>query len=319
MSATVNFGLSKTKAEEPFGGVSVDALPRAVLRPTAYLLLDGEWNFALDSEDRGLTERWFLGRHYEETATWPGSVEEHMRLDHKEKSGKTDTVIVWYERDFPLPVWEDDSPKSMIQLTFGACGYETRVWLNGFPIRTIENESVHRGEYFSFTYELDRTILRPVNRLTVRISDSLSADIPRGKQESHIYKRGGIWYQTYSGPVRSVWLESIERNRLRSRIGVESVIEDRLVCFNLTVHIHDPGNYHIALEVYPRSQRTGPPLASDTFDIPLEPGEKQQGLVLHIPDANLWSVESPNLYTLVAKLIDSEGYTAVIESNFGLR
>lgn len=53
----------------------------------------------------------------------------------------------------------------------------------------------------------------------------MDADIPRGKQESIVYKRGDIWYQTYSGAVRSVWLETVERNRLRSRVGVVNIVE----------------------------------------------------------------------------------------------
>src|SRR5690606_25881413 len=130
---------------------------------------------------------------------------------------------------------------------FGACGYETRVWLNGIPLKTINGEEVHTGKYTSFSYELSDNLLQPENRITVRIEDSMDADIPRGKQESHVYKRGGIWYQTYSGAVRSIWLEAVERNRLRSRLGVVSIVEDNLVRFNLTTRIHDPGNYTIRL------------------------------------------------------------------------
>jgi uncharacterized lipoprotein YddW (UPF0748 family) len=114
------------------------------------------------------------------------------------------------------------------------------------PLKTIEGEEVHVGEYTSFSYELAKSGCAPVNRLTVRIADTMDADIPRGKQESHVYKRGGIWYQTYTGAVRSVWLETVERNRLRSRVGVVSIVEDNLVRFNLTTRIHDPGNYTCA-------------------------------------------------------------------------
>ena len=113
---------------------------------------------------------------------------------------------------------------------------------------TIEGEQVHIGEYTSFSYELET--LRPVNRLTVRVASSMDADIPRGKQESHVYKRGGIWYQTFTGAVRSIWLENVERNRLRSRVGVVSIIEDNLVRFTLTTRIHDPGLYKIKLSVF---------------------------------------------------------------------
>jgi hypothetical protein len=51
----------------------------------------------------------------------------------------------------------------------------------------------------------------------------------------------------------------------------------------------------------------------------LEAGQKQQRVVCELPNARLWSPEEPNLYWLVAQLIDSNGYIAQIESHFGLR
>jgi hypothetical protein len=232
-----------------------------------------------------------------------------------------DQVVAWYEREFPLPerVNGNGSSHSLLQLTFGACGYETRVWLNGTLLKTVEGEEVHIGEYTSFSYELPEAILRPVNRLTVRIADTMDADIPRGKQESHVYKRGGIWYQTYTGAVRSIWIEPVERNRLRSRVGVVSIVEDNMVRFNLTTRIHDPGLYTIRLKVYNRKHEGEEPMAVSDFPIELKEGQKRQRLVIEVPDAKLWSPQEPNLYTLVAQLIDSKGYVSEIETRFGLR
>jgi beta-galactosidase/beta-glucuronidase len=301
----------------------INLIPRAVLRPNTSILLDGEWRFALDQEERGLREHWYLGHQYEHTGDWPGSIEEHMLQAKIETapSGWTDRIVAWYEREFPMPELPDkaESPASQLQLTFGACGYETMVWLNGILLRTIEGEEVHFGEYTSFSYELNPEMLRPVNRLTVRIADTMNADIPRGKQESHVYKRGGIWYQTYTGAVRSVWLEMVERNRLRSRVGVVSIVEDNLVRFNLTTRIHDPGAYRIKLKIFHRKQETNEPIASDEFSLLLAAGEKKQRVVVEIPDAQLWSPENPHLYRLVAQLIDADGYIAEIETYFGLR
>lgn len=317
-----NYGLSKSKEESSDSSIS-DNLPRAVLRPNHHMLLDGEWHFALDTDDRGLNEGWHLGYVYSNTANWPGSIEEHMAAAKDQQAAPTwqDKVIAWYEREFPLPESTNGNgaPHTMIQLTFGACGYKTQVWLNGFPLKTIEGEEVHVGEYTSFSYELDEKLLRPVNRLTVRIADTMDADIPRGKQESHVYKRGGIWYQTYTGAVRSVWLETVERNRLRSRLGVVSIVEDKLVRFSVTTRIHDPGNYILRLNVYNRKQEASEPIATDDFPLRLEAGEKQQRVVLEIPDAQYWSPEGPHLYRLVAQLIDDNGYAAEIETHFGMR
>ncbi|MGI8598884.1 MAG: glycoside hydrolase family 2 protein [Chitinophagaceae bacterium] len=319
-----NYGLSKTKEdidldEDQF----INPLPRAVLRSNSFILLDGEWKFELDKDDLGIRESWHLGHSYSYTADWPGSIEDHM-IDAKGDNPEnrwTDKIVAWYERDFPLPeiVEENDEPHSLIQLTFGACGYETMVWLNGKLLRTIEGETVHTGEYTSFSYELNPMDLRKNNRLTVRIADTMDADIPRGKQESHVYKRGGIWYQTHTGAVRSVWLETVERNRLRSRVGVVSIVEDNIVRFNLTTRIHDPGNYIIRLKIYNQNSDDHELAASDEFAIKLEEGEKKQRVVVEIPDAVHWSPETPHLYKLEAELVDEKEHTASIETHFGLR
>ncbi len=313
-----NFGFSASQSDTQ----TANPLPRAVSRANNYLLLDGIWNFEVDHNDLGLRENWALGHTYVHTANWPGSVENHLASARQEAQPASwqDRVVAWYERDFDLPARAEDDAHSLFQLTFGACGYETRVWLNGFPLRTIEGEAVHYGEYTSFSFELRPEHLRPVNRLTVRIADTMDAETPRGKQESHVYKRGGIWYQTHTGAVRSVWLEMVERNRLRSRVGVESVIEDRLVRFNLTTRIQDPGLYTVRLQVFEQNQAGAGPVGEADFPLRLAAGQRQQRVVMDLPpETKLWAPGSPHRYKLVAQLIDEQGYAAQIETHFGLR
>lgn len=318
-----NYNTTKSTEERFAEDSFVNPLPRAVVRSNSPLLLDGEWKFSLDVSDEGLTNHWYLDHAYSNVAEWPGSIEQHIASakGQQETGAWRDKVVAWYEREFPLPQRSngDSQPDSLLQLTFGACGYETRVWLNGIALKTIEGEEVHVGEYTSFSYELPDELLQSVNRLTVRIEDTMNADIPRGKQESHVYKRGGIWYQTYTGAVRSIWIEVVERNRLRSRVGVISIVEDNLVRFNLTTRIHDAGHYTIRLNVYKRNQESAEPVATDDFRLWLDVGQKAQRLVLEIRDAQHWSPEEPHLYRLVAQLIDENNYAAEIETFFGLR
>ncbi len=323
-----NFGLSRSKEEITSNENFVNPLPRAVLRNNSFVLLDGEWKFSLDPADGGILEQWYLGHNYDRTAHWPGFIEAHMAeaKEHPESNAWSEKVVAWYEREFPIPQKQETNPHSMLQLTFGACGYETTVWMNGFLLNTIEGEATHVGEYTSFSYELSPDILRPVNRITVRICDTMDADITRGKQESFVYKRGGIWYQTYTGAVRSVWLEIVDRNRLRSRVSVIGSLEEQLVRFNFTTRVKDPGLYTLRVQVFERKKGgngngngDAQPLATSDFPLRLEVGQKQQRVVLELPNAKLWSVKTPNLYRLVAKLIDNDGYEAEIQSHFGLR
>src|ERR1044071_2388843 len=107
-------------------------LPRSVSRANEYELLDGEWRFALDAEDRGLKERWYRSHKYERTARWPGSIESHMAEAKDAQEGACqDQIVAWYEREFTIPERWFKSPTALVQVSFGACGYETRVWLNG--------------------------------------------------------------------------------------------------------------------------------------------------------------------------------------------
>lgn len=301
-------------------------LPRSILRREAFVLLDGEWRFALDSENRGLKEYWFARHNYTVTAAFPGSIESHFAAvkDAKDELSlftDSDDVIAWYERDFSVPE-EWNKTDKITQLTFGACGYETRVWLNGIALKTIEGEEVHIGEYNSFSYELPPALLQPVNRLTVRVVDTINADIPRGKQASRVYKQGGIWYQTISGAVRSVWIEPVGRNRLRSRLGVISGLRDRLVEFDFTTRVHEPGEYVLRLTVTPkisadRNNSTNPLTAQ--FNLSLDAGEYVQRVPLAMPGAEFWSPDAPHLYDLWAELVAPDGVVTGIEANFGLR
>ena len=145
-------------------GRYLNRLPRTITRTGEPLLLDGTWRFELDLHGRGLDEHWEQGHVYAGTTKWPGSIE--SQLEAGLSLPWEDEVIAWYERDFVLPPeWTGE----LVQVTFGAVGHETRVWLNGTFLKTVEGEEAHVGEYTSFSYELPTELLLPVNRLTVRI------------------------------------------------------------------------------------------------------------------------------------------------------
>src|SRR5438270_6973425 len=166
---TVNFSSTQVVEERsPYAPPAENPLPRAVTRRNFFELLDGEWRFDLDLEDRGIREQWPIQHKFSDTAVWPGSVEAHMAsakaeqkdILHSEQAAAEpprpwqDKVIAWYEREFTTPDRSTLPPCSMFQITFGACGYETRVWFNGHPLATIDGDDVHYGEYTSFSYEL---------------------------------------------------------------------------------------------------------------------------------------------------------------------
>src|SRR4029078_12206203 len=92
------------------------------------------------------------------------------------------------------------------------------------------------------------------------------------------------------------------------------------VRFNVTTRVHDPGDYTLRLSVYEMDDvERLDPLASSDFPLRLEAGQKHQRVPMEVPDAKLWSPEEPNLYLLLAELIDSKGNSAPVQTHFGLR
>jgi hypothetical protein len=53
-----NYSTSKSKEEVFAVDNFINPLPRAVVRANSPVLLDGEWSFTIDSEDKGLQEGW---------------------------------------------------------------------------------------------------------------------------------------------------------------------------------------------------------------------------------------------------------------------
>ena len=83
----VNFSSAQVLEERsPYAPPLENPLPRAITRRNFFELLDGEWRFELDLEDRGIREGWPIGHEYTGTAIWPGSIEAHMARAKSEQA-----------------------------------------------------------------------------------------------------------------------------------------------------------------------------------------------------------------------------------------
>ena len=86
-------------------------------------------------------------------------------------------------------------------LHFGAVDQIAEIFLNGTYIGS------HTGGYLPFTFDISNAIrFDAENTLTVQVTDTLSKNLPYGKQKKD---RGGMWYTPVSGIWQSVWLEQV--------------------------------------------------------------------------------------------------------------
>jgi beta-galactosidase/beta-glucuronidase len=106
--------------------------PRPQFVRPHWLNLNGEWEFRIDEQNAGLTERWFSScEKFPRRILVPFSFE-------SAKSGIADRSFhscVWYRRTFSIP--EEWAGKRVL-LNFGAVDYRAMVWVNGVVVATHE-------------------------------------------------------------------------------------------------------------------------------------------------------------------------------------
>lgn len=168
--------------------------PRPQLVRHRWLSLNGNWDFAVDGDDR-----WTLPDQvrWSRTITVPFAPEAPA-------SGIGDTSfqrVCWYRRTIRLP---DSEPETRLLLHFGAVDYCASVWVNDHLV------GHHRGGYTPFCFDVSALIDADASlTIVVRVEDDpIDLAKPRGKQDWQLQTHS-IWYPRTTGIWQTVWLERV--------------------------------------------------------------------------------------------------------------
>ena len=200
--------------------------PRPQLCRQEWLDLNGQWLFAYDDEDRGLSEHWERPRDnpaeiFDRTITVPYPPE-------SEASGINDPSfhpICWYYRaltDAEISTVRGSGQR--VILNCGAADYQAHMWVDGTLVAT--HTGGHTPISCDITDALDAN--REEHTLVIRAFDD-PADVsqPRGKQDWEAEPHA-IWYRRTTGIWQPVWLECVEPVHITS-IWWRSTIDDATV------------------------------------------------------------------------------------------
>jgi len=206
--------------------------------------------------------------------------------------------LLWYKRTFQIPrTWAG----KRILLNFGAVDWETTVWINATQVGT------HRGGYDPFTFDItDALADSGAQQILMRVWDPTDKGTqPKGKQTM---KPGGIQYTAVTGIWQTVWLEPVDARHIES-IKIIPNIDTRTVRIKTDLS-KQAANLTVA------ATATAP--AFTTGRVTAEAG---RDLIIAIPNAQLWSPQSPYLYDLNIQLTDATGRTVYdsVKSYFGMR
>ena len=280
------------------------AVPMCVARGTDVVFpLSGEWQFALDSSDSGVSEEWFA----------PGfdhSAWRTVQVPHtwQVEPGNEDYMgTAWYAREVaPLPSWRGND----LQLEFNAVYRDAQVWVNG------ELAGEHAGSGwtpFAFNItELWDSLKK--NRIVVRVDNRFS-------ENALPYKNVFDW-ATDGGITRSVRLRIAPPIRI-DRIQVTATPSDDFSSAELMAMIgiitpeHDARNLKLEAHVFgPGGER----VFAQTANAEIGRGEVVPTQVRgRLTEPSLWHFDRPNLYRIHCRLSEDGETVHEKDATFGIR
>ena len=260
--------------------------PRPQLVRSEWLNLNGIWQYQSGAESDaapvGKTLSGSILVPYPVESALSGVMEHHDRL--------------WYRRMFTVPPkWSG----KRLMLNFGAVDYEAEILVNGTSV------GVHTGGYVPFSYDITPYVKGSgPQELIVRVFDPTDAGgQPRGKQTLH---PGGIMYTPTSGIWQTVWLEPVSQMFIRDLHIVPDVDNGRVhvtvnapaatPAMRVVVNIREAGRVIQTLTAQPNTE-----------------------LALAVPNARLWSPDSPFLYDVDVTLREGKTQSDRVSSYFGMR
>jgi beta-galactosidase/beta-glucuronidase len=293
--------------------------PRPQFRRDTWINLNGEWHFAFDDLDAGLAERWHNvtsedlgsgGASFDRSIVVPFCYQSKL-------SGIGETAfhdVVWYARTFEYT----PAGGERLLLHFGAVDYRATVWVNGVQV------AYHEGGHTPFSADVTDALCGEAgeNVVVVRAEDpSRDVTIPRGKQYWE-EESEGIFYTRTTGIWQTVWLESVNSQRIE-KIRLTPDVDNSSIDLEVSVAGIERGTSLRASVTF-----EGEPVLTDTIGLRSSPVERSLPLgdapdTPHLskwPSPALWSPEEPNLYDLRLELLgESGGVLDTIESYFGMR
>lgn len=242
--------------------------PRPQMVRDNWTNLNGQWDYAITPIDQHVAP-----------SKWNGQILVPYCLESKLGGVQRlldETEALWYSRTFEANTRENNR----LMLNFEAVDYRCEVFVNGTSVGT------HVGGNTPFAFDITEALKQGKNELLVRVEDATGGYQLLGKQTTN---PRAIWYTRVSGIWQTVWLEEVHASYLE-----DVKISTNAKSNSITVKPikSGSGNVHVVVK--------------DGNTVVAE--EKGAGeLTLTVPNAKLWSPDSPFLYDIEITLNDHTG------------
>lgn len=259
-----------------------------------FIDLSGFWDFRFDQKDEGLNNSWNMGFNENEPIAVPASWNEQFA------EGLNFLGPAWYQTSFSVP-WGWKNHK--VFLRFGSVNYLADVWLNGQKLGS------HEGGHLPFEFEISSRFKAQNNRLVVRVDGKLAPDrVPPGGRPLS-YPSTNFDFFPYCGIHRPVLLYSVPNEAIKD-ITVETLIENNSAKIFVKIESFDTisGIARIKLKRHDTEQSIEENIDSKKIEVSIT-----------VSNPELWTPESPNLYSLTIELLKGNEIFDSYSLNIGIR
>lgn len=182
-------------------------------------------------------------------------------------------------------------PSQRCLLHFDGVDHECVVWINGAQV------AHNKGAYRTFSADITDKLFWGENELLVCVADPSDTDNQlRGKQR---LQRGGIWYTAQSGIWQPVWLEAVPKTHI-AELSIDADMHGDLRIEATTNHPAAP----LTIALFPQQ---GCPIETARFRASVcRDDPTKQVATYHVRDPQLWSPETPHLYSLEIRSPDDK-------------
>lgn len=261
--------------------------PRPIMERGDWQNLNGLWDYAILPV--GLNEP----NNYDGKILVPFAVESSLSGVQKNVG---DNNELWYKRTFKIPAgWQGKN----IRLNFGAVDWRTDVYVNDIKVGT------HIGGFTPFSFDITPYLVsKGEQKLVVKVFDPTDSGYqPRGKQVKNPH---AIWYTPVTGIWQTVWLEPVSEKHITD-VKTLSDIDKGFVKVDVQ-STSTSGADVVEIILSENKQVVGRSKAA-----------AGQSVAIAVPNAKLWSPESPFLYDMEVKLYSKGKVVDQIKSYFAMR
>ncbi|MDP4237858.1 MAG: glycoside hydrolase family 2 TIM barrel-domain containing protein [Bacteroidota bacterium] len=281
--------------------------------------LSGIWTVKLDSNDIGISKKWF-STSFQEKISLPGTTDdakmgnpnillpELRRPQVSHLTRKNSYVgVAWYSKEINVPAnWKN----KQITLKLERVIWQTRVWVDGKAVAG-KQESLTTPHYIDLTNQLPAG----KHRITIRVDNRKKYDITVNDMAHAYTNETQIMWNGIIGEISCTAEDKIHINQIQIYPDIEKKLAKIKVCISNSTGAPAEG----VLRIFATSLKTTEKLETHSLPIHIDPSNST--IEISYPMGQhplLWDEFNPNLYTLSAE-IKGNGFQSSGTETFGMR